>query len=245
MISPGAGPCGTWIEVCGSSFGSAQEEMSDGTGVRRVVDFVASSGTYTALKYRNWSDGHFEVRFFNFFEDLIDPNTDERNFVQDDGSGACPQEPSIRKCGNLQPGVYALYVKSIYFDDEDSSGALSCGDNISEVVSSDPVYFELTNEPAILRLKPTEIESGERLIIKGLNFGPTQGSGEVRIGNKNKAQSPTPGQGKLLSNTRLWSNTVIKVKLTVPLEWEGKRRCVWVEKGGMKSNYKRLNILAP
>jgi hypothetical protein len=245
MTSPWTGPCGTWIEVVGSSFGSAQEEMSDGTGVRRVVDFVAPSGTYTALKYRNWSDGRFEVRFLNFFEDLIDPNTDERNFVQDDASGACPQEPTIRKCGNLEIGVYALYVKSIYFDDADSSGALSCGDNISEVVSSDPVYFELTNEPTIFRLKPTEIEMGGRLIIKGLNFGPTQGSGEVRIGNRKKAQRPTLGQGKLLNNTRLWSNTVIKVRLTVPLKWGGKRGCVWVEKGGMKSNYKRLKILAP
>ena len=263
---PVLGACGTWIKFFGKNgdFGVAQEEMFDGyNGVRRVVDFVASSGTYTALKYRNWNEDSMErsieVRFYKFFKDGIDTcgePIDGRNFVQDDGTSVpsgpcaghvCPDEPAISKCFCLALGTYSAYIKAIYFGDEDGSGGLSCGDTIFQVAKSNPVYFELTNDPIIYKLNPKEIELDKRLKIYGLNFGPTQEFGdEVRIGSKKQAASPELDLGRAVECVRMWSTTLIKVKMCeFPKRWEGKTKYVWVEKNGKKSNYKWLKILAP
>jgi hypothetical protein len=241
------GPCGTWLRVEGSGFGNKRSEMkADGyNGVHRIVDFVGSQGTFSAIRYQNWSSMSFEVRFQNFFEDGIDPVSGERNFVQDDGSGSCPNEPTLKKCTNLAVGPFSLYAIAIYFGDDDASGGLSCGDTIFQVATSDPQYFELTAKPYVNKLYPTKIERGNVLRILGLNFGPQQMDGEVRIGLKAHAQDPALGKGKLQGKIKSWSNTRIKVKVKVKQAWEGKTRYVWVEKAGTKSNYKPLDILAP
>jgi hypothetical protein len=241
------GPCGTWLRVEGFGFGDKRFQMKpDGyNGVHRIVDFVSSQGTFTATTHRNWSNTSFEVWFQNFFEDGIDPVSGERNFVQDDGSGSCLREPTLKKCTNLAVGPLSLYAIAIYYGDDDASGDLSCGDTIFQVVTSDPQYFELTAEPQVNKLYPTKIERGNVLKILGLNFGPQQMDGEVRVGLKTDAQDPTLGKGKLLDTIRSWSNTRIKVNVKLPPKWEGKTRYVWVEKAGTKSNYKALEILAP
>jgi hypothetical protein len=139
MVSPGSGPCGTWIELGGlySSLGHSIVFADGYHGLHRIVDFVAlSSGrTYTALKYRRVASSYAEVRFLHFFEDGIDPSTGERNFVQDDGSGPGPAEPTIKNCSGLPLGSYEVVIRNVYFGDEDQSGALSVGDTICQVAS--------------------------------------------------------------------------------------------------------------
>lgn len=245
-LSPDTGPCGGWITIHGVNLGAIQSEMMDAYyGVHRVVDFVGSQGTYTARGFKDWTDTSFKVRFWNFFEDNADSVTGERNYVQDDGSGSCPDETTVKRCNGFALGTLAVYAIAVYFGDEDSSGGLSCGDTIFQVVSSDPVSFELTDEPAINKLNPTKIEPHNVLRILGVNFGPSQGDGEVRIGTLEKAQDAALGEGRLLDKIRKWSNTLISVKVSVPTKWEGKTKYVWVEKGGMKSNYEQLQISEP
>ena len=215
------------------------------TVLHHMVDFVAPSGsTYTALRYRNASGGSCgsaEVRFFTFFKDGIDPHTCERNFVQDDGSGSCPDEPIITMCGEMEPGVYAVYVKTIYFGDEDGSGNLSCGDT-HLVVTSGPLHFELTDDPIIYKVKRTEVEPGEAVRIIGCNFGDIQGESIVNIGDK-AFDSTSP-------RIKLWSDTKIKTKVPrYKCKWfkgqDSRRQKVWVTVDGVDSNEKRLRIIKP
>jgi hypothetical protein len=281
-ISPSRGPCGQWIRISGSgAFGNVQSKMySDGYhGVHHIVDFVASSGEYTATSYGTpagseghiWTNTAIFVRLWNLFQDQvdscsIDPLTEqprmERNFVRDIGDensdsnitcdniapayDECAAEPTILRCNCLSIGVFSVYVKSIYFGDDDTSGGLSCGDTIFEVEMSDPVQFELTNDPYINKLNPKQIERGSLLRIYGGNFGPTQEAGDsVRIGTKAQATDLlTLGLGKN-QTVKIWSDTLIKVRVSGPVAWDGTTRYVWVEKGGVKSNYKPLAILVP
>jgi hypothetical protein len=115
---------------------------------------------------------------------------------------------------------------------------LDAADTITQVTFSDPVYFELTADPVIYRLNPDSIDSGNRLKVLGLNFGPYQTTGEVRVGKKAQALSALPAQGKLLTVTA-WSNTQLKVKFKSPA---GTTRYVWVEKDGVKSNFKKIHV---
>jgi hypothetical protein len=260
-VSPSSGPCDTWITLTGSGFNAGgQNTAPDGVtglgGITRGVDFVSSQGTYTAKQYKAsaWTDTNVEVRFYNMFEDGIDPTTDMRNFVQDDGSGACPNEPTIKKCQDIGIGTFEVYFWTVYYTDTDLSGGLTCGDDIQQVTISDPELFELVAQPTIFRLNPDSIDRGRRLKILGWKFGPYQNLGEVRIGTKKQARQNglnRPGKndeplvlnlGKELSVVRSWSSTLVKVKCSVPTKWQGKNRFVWIEKDGMKSNYKKLVI---
>jgi hypothetical protein len=145
----------------------------------------------------------------------------------------------------LPLGTYEFVIRRVYFGDEDQNGTLSVGDTIFQVEKSDPVYFALTDEPYIRKLRDRSIERGRKLRIVGFNFGPTQDGSEVRIGTKNKYENPSLGQGRLLRRIRLWTDTKVVLRLTVPKKWEGRTRYIWLEKGGTKSNAKRLRILAP
>jgi hypothetical protein len=241
-------------------------------GVHHVVDFVASAGTYTATRYRNWNDNQIDVRLFDLFKDQtdtcgVDPYKagiprNGRNFVKDSGDensdslitcdntapayDECQAEPIIPRCDCLALGTYAIYVKAIYFGDDDASGDLSCGDTIFQIEMSDSAYFELTNMPYINKLNPKQIGLGQILRVYGLNFGPTQGNSDsVRIGSKENAESLTVGLGKEQTDIRLWSNALIKHKVQCSTTWQGTTKYVWVEKGGKKSNYKPLAILTP
>lgn len=148
-ISPESGPCGQWITIYGANLGWGQSRIyGDGYhGIHRVVDFVSSQGTFTARRYRNWNNSSLEVTFAAFFEDGTDPYTGERNFIQDDGTGPCPEEPTIGECRGMALGVWSVYEKAIYFGDDDASGDLTCGDTIFQLVISDAFYFELTRDP--------------------------------------------------------------------------------------------------
>jgi|GEM_PF-1607360 len=255
-IDPKEGPCGTWIKVslCDpdvGSFGTSRTKIFDDGyhGVYSLVDFSASQGTYTALNYRNWTEKSFEVRFYDFFKDRLNP---ERNFVQDSGS-----EPTLAKGTGLALGKWSLSMKFIYFGDKNGNGTFDSGDTIMQVVSSDPLYFDLINTPNIYRITPTRIDHNNLVTIYGINFGYPQGSGEVRIGSLGEATHPDLGKGTVLSNVKSWSNTMIKVRLTgLPPEWTGQYKYLWVEKGKTngswseivgkaKSNYQKIKILVP
>jgi hypothetical protein len=148
-ISPHAGPCDEWITFSGVGLGNKRSEMSaDGyNGVHRFVDFVSSQGTYTALKYKDWADTSVKTQLHSVFEDTMDAHTGHRNFVQDDGNSGCAEEPTMMGCDELAYGTYSVYVKAVYFGDEDASGGLSCGDTIYQVVVSDPMHFDLIEGP--------------------------------------------------------------------------------------------------
>jgi hypothetical protein len=257
-ISPATGPCDTWVTLTGSGFGTAQEVVPDPVtglgGIHRCVDFASSEGTYTAKQVQWTSDTQIRARFYNMFKDGIDPTTDKRNFVQDDGSGACPNEPLVKKCQDVGIGMFEVYFYTVYYTDTDLSGDLTCGDAITQVTISDPEPFELVALPTLFRLNPDKIDRGNRLKILGWKFGPYQNLGRVRIGSKAEARQNglnRPGKGDLplvlnlgkeLSNVRSWSSTIIKVKVGVKASWSGKDKYVWVEKDGMKSNYLKLHI---
>ena len=186
-----------------------------------------------------------------------------RNFVQDpagkeDFCGVavpadigCEAEPTILRCDCLSTGIYNIYVKAIYFGDEDGSGNLSCGDTIFEVEKSDPVQYELTNEPFINKLNPKLIVDPNAapyplLRIYGGNFNPTQTDGTARISTKaNACTNPALGLGTQMNMVKLWSDALIKVRVNAPNAWRGTTKYVWVEKGGFKSNCKPLSIKAP
>jgi hypothetical protein len=272
-------------------------------GLTHIVDIVASSGEYTATVYRNWSDTSIEARIWNLFRDggagnppygqpdecSIDPitgqNRNERNFVQDPagkedfcdtgiGDQGCEAEPTILRCDCLSTGIYNVYVKAIYYGDDDASSGLSCGDTIFEVEKSDPVTYELTNEPVINKLNPKQIVNVVAapyplVKIYGGNFNPTQTDGTVRASSKANCMKrqcsittttaclinadcpsgetcePVLGLGTVLSNVRYWSDTLIKVRVNAPSPWTGTTKWVWVEKGGFKSNCKPLATIAP
>jgi hypothetical protein len=233
--SPVSGPCSTIITLTVSGFGNTRVKLPDPVsgegGIARFVDFVASQGTYTATGYPNWSDTSVDVKFYNFFRDDSEP----RNFV------ANGTDPIISKCdGGDQTwlGSYSVYFVTVYYTDTDLSTNLTVGDTITQVTFSDPVLFELTADPVVYRLNPASIDSGNRLKILGLNFGPYQTDGVVRVGKKAQALNSALGQGKLLTVTS-WSNTLIKAKFKSP---SGTTRFVWIEKDGVKSNYKKIKV---
>jgi hypothetical protein len=268
--SPTTGACTQWITLTGSGgFGGSKNQTPDanGYGSTHVVVFDASSGEYTATNYQNWTDTSLQVRFQNFFQDQtdtcsIDPltgqNRMEGNFVKDNGvsnscspTPTCLAEPLLGACTNMPLGTYSVYVKAIYYNDTDASGALSCGDTIYQVETSDPVSFELTNEPFIYKLNPKQVVDKNAapysvLKIFGGNYGIVQAAGDVvRMGTKGQANSLTLGLGKVMPKIKTWSNTLIKVRVTAPDAWRTKTKYAWVEKDGKKSNAKPLYILAP
>ncbi len=246
-VSPDSGACGQWITIRGDSFGNEQSKMfPDGYhGISRIVEVGSPQGTFTATRHKDWANKRIKARFTRFFEDLENPNTGNRNFVQDDGTGNCPQEPTTTKCDSLALGTWSITVKAIYYGDEDGSGDLSCGDTVFQVTLGEPGQYDLTNAPIVYKLSPRQIERYQILRIYGLNFGPAQTGAEVRIGTAKQADDPLSGQGKLLDIIRAWSNTRIKVKVKVRLMWEGKTKYVWVERDDFKSNHKKLQILEP
>jgi hypothetical protein len=293
---PDSGTCGSWLRLTGSGgFNTTRNSMATDNyhGLTHIVDFVASSGEYTATVYGAgltgtiWTDTAIDVRLWNLFRDggggnppfgqpdecSIDPITGqkrmERNFVQDIGDenasstitcdnaspvyDECAAEPTIARCDCLSTGVFQIYVKAIYYGDDDLSGTLTCGDTIFEVEKSDPVQYELINSPVINKLNPKQITDPVAapfplLKIYGANFNPTQTDGSVRISTKANCTSATLGLGVQLNNIKLWSDTLIKVRVNAPNAWQGTTKYVWVERPGAlvpKSNCKPLAILAP
>ena len=277
-INKTSGACTELLTITGDGgFGNARNSaVLNGYGVTHVVVFAASSGEYTATKYSNWGDTSLQVKFQDFFEDKvdtcsIDPLTHqyrmEGNFVKDIGDenangslscdwaipvyDECAAEPLLGACTDMPLGTYSIYVKAIYFYDDDNSTGLSCGDTIYNVETSASVSFELTNEPFIYKLNPKQIVDANTaplslLKIFGGNYGISQEAGDVvRMGSRAQANSATLGLGKEMTKIKIWSNTLIKVRVTAPDTWRGNTKYAWVEKDGKKSNAKPLFIMTP
>jgi hypothetical protein len=263
---PDSGPCSTWISLSGpGGFGDWRKKVfGDGYhGIHHVIDFVSPTGTYyTAKRYRNWSDTSLEVRFWSMFMDENDACTGQNNFIQDNASPvpcmvdglsgsppcdndcvafSCPEEPDINGCESMEIGTYSVYLRAIYFGDEDRSGGLSCGDTIFHVATSDALSFTL--EPYIDQVTPKEIVRGDVLTVVGKNFGAQQMSGVVHIGSRTMAKTAELGQGKVLNEIEAWGDTEIRVNLSLPPKWENKSKYVWIEKDGLKSNFRTISIL--
>jgi len=255
-VSPGSGPCRQVLTLSGSGGFDTQRERMAGDGyhgLTHVVDFVGSSGTYTATRYSapaQWTNTQFQTMFGDVFEDQTDPITGERNLVRDS------EESLIRRCEDCYLGPYSVYVKSIYFGDEDGSGGFSAGDTIFQVSESDPVQFELTKKPVIYKLNPNRLERSHYcgtylvnniLTIYGQNFGPTQGPGDVvRIGTTGQYGTDPFTKGIVLPRV-LWGSLNIKVgvdKPHVPGAAVGRDNVVvWVVKDGVPTNALPIEIL--
>jgi hypothetical protein len=189
-----------------------------------------------AKAYANWNEtgneDSFKVRLWNLWEDS------DGDYYQDGN------EPSGAP---LHVGPYSVQVCLIVYADSDDSGGYSGGDDtVYQVVKSQSeITYELTNEPYINQLNPKSVERNRRFRIFGMNFGPTQTSGEVHVGTLKQFNTDPIGKGKVqpASRIKLWSNTKIAVRLRVPPSWAGKARRVWVVKDDMVSNSRKLTIL--
>ena len=236
-IEPSSGLFGSWTKISGINFGVNQTEIfSDGYhGVYRIVDFVSSQGTYTACNYRNWTDSSFEVRFYDFFKDDIDPSTGNRNFILDHG------ELSVSNAEDMAMGKWAIYVNAIYFGDNNGNGVYDSGDTIFQVVAANPLYFDVSKRQIVYTVSPSQIENNRLINISGINFGSFRSGGEVRIGSESEAKNPDPGKGILQGKVMSWSNTAIKFKGDIPTGYQGVKY-LWVEKNRIKSNYVKVTV---
>jgi hypothetical protein len=243
-ITPDSGPCsGTKIALenpTGVGFGVAQDTISGAgatDGVFRTIQVSASQGVnYVPLKIPTWNNAKVEFKFLDFFEDL------DGDWLQDGN------EPSITWCDTLGLGTYNVKIKYIFYGDSDSSAGYSDGDMTYQVESSNPLIFELTDDPFITGLNHKQLAKAptSRLRIIGANFGPTQLPGdEVRLGSLKAYNADPFNKGKVFSVVKKWSNTKIVVKFFrgVPNAWKGKNKKVWVVKDGVASNAKKMTIL--
>ncbi|MHC4474112.1 MAG: hypothetical protein ACYTEL_00605 [Planctomycetota bacterium] len=279
-IAPSMGPCGTTVTLSGAGgFGNVQSKIfSDGYhGVHRVVDVWSQGGEYTITQNSivSWSDTSVVLWIWNFFEDQIDPCAYDwwgtgiqlRNFVQDDGTlfpciTGCAQEPTIQRCECASLGVWSVYIKAIYYGDDDTSGNLSCGDTIFQVEKSNPVYFEFTGEPFINKVSPRRInvracddvadayvKKFNRVKLYGVDFGDNPG--EVYIGTRGQYNTWTDAvlgneKGRKQPRIKIWENTLIKFAITYNCKGEGKRRYIWVvNNAGEVSNKAAIRITEP
>jgi hypothetical protein len=229
----------TTLELRGltSRFGPSQDTISGpgaGDGMYRLIDLVSEQGTFTAMKITSWQSTLAKFKVTDFFVDAS-----PRNYIQDAG------EPSVAACSDLAPGTYAVYVRYISYSDDDGTASFTAGDTILQVDTDLPFSFELTDEPQIFKVKPKQCINGSRLRLRGINFGDAQANAEVRIGKKADALDPALGKGKLLDRVKHWTDTKVVVKLKVKPGWQDKSRFVWIEKDGQKTNYKKVEILAP
>jgi hypothetical protein len=282
-ISPAQGPCGTQVTLSGAGgFGNNQSQLFADSyhGVHHAVHFWSLGGEYTVTQNSivSWSDTSVVMRIWDFFEDGIDPCAQDwwgtgiplPNYIQDqDGITApcdCPDETTIKRCECASLGVWSVYVKSIYYGDEDTSGDLSCGDTIFEIEKSDPVYFEFTGEPFINKVNPRRVtvrvckdpagpdpldyyKMYPRIKLYGVDFGDNPGEIYVgTLGNYNTWTDAIPGneKGRKQNRIKMWEHTLIKFALVYNCKWEGKRRYVWVvNSSGEVSNPMRFKILGP
>jgi hypothetical protein len=269
--TPPSGPCGSmiwienlnsafdWLGVCGASapFSPGANFLGGETWVTAVVDFVATEGTYTALPYKSWKNWQIKVWFQNFYEDQerFGEGLEYRNFIQEG------DEPTIGYCDQMGLGVYNVYIRWIYFTDDDNSGvngtlpcsAFTIGDSIYQVVTSDPLEFELNNTPVLFKTNPTDVVDGgpgarPRMLLYGLAFGPAQtGQAAVYAGSPTQYSTDTGRLQQVLN----WTNTRVKIKVSSPgtwpvpgSSWISKKRGVWVvNSDGTKTRWLRIRFI--
>jgi len=250
-ISPDHGECKTTVllsNLSSGQFGATRNTIYAGsphdTGLYRTIQITASQGSYVAQNVTSWSNTQvsFKLHKADWFTD------GDGDFLRDTG------EPVVGACDGLTVGNYAVFIKYIFYSDEDDSGTYNSGDFIYQVETSNPVYFDLTNEPWVTGVNPKQFIKGDRVKIIGLNFGPQQTTGQVFIGSKAQYNAAggcyfgscfdgSPTGGKLQDNVKFWSSTKIKIKAKVNASWAGKTRYVWVTKNSSISNAKKINIL--
>jgi hypothetical protein len=227
-----AGVCTNTIKLMNptsTTFGFGNSQDQTVKGIYGVVQFSASQGDYIAKNYLAWNPNEVKFKFKTFFEDL------DGDFIQDG------DEPDILMCDSLALGTYSVYIKYIFYLDDDTSGGYTQGDTMTQVETSNSVTFELTNVPYINQLNPKIISKYRRLRILGINFGPTQTTGEVRLGTGNHYNTPL-AKGKIQDKVKKWSNTKIVVNFRCRNTWKGTKKWVWVNKDGMTSNKRRITI---
>jgi len=249
------GPCKTMVYLSAPSGGTgfgAPDKISNayGTdGIFRTVVISSSQGNYIPVKQK-WGSAAPDVQKFefkNFFEDL------DGDFIQDSN------EPTLQNCADINLGTWYVYIKWVLYVDDNGDGMYSgfdpnaaVNDTVYQIEASDPLTFELVNEPHIRAANPNAFKKLDIVKIVGENFGPQQESGSVRIGTKKASLDPTPGLGKELI-VKSWSSTRIRVKAKpLPSAWIGKTRYIWIEKSTVdefgatqtyKSNPTKVSIL--
>jgi hypothetical protein len=238
-VSPRSGPCKTVVRLQDScaNFGPSQDTISSpgaNDGTYRVLEVVSSQGVYTALNIRQWSQTLVRFNFKDFYEDF-----QPRNFIQDAG------EPVISACSGMDIGMYNVYVRSVFYEDTDSSGSFTGGDSIIQTEATFPWLFQLTDGPGITALKPKQQAKGSRLRILGVNFGGIQAASEIRIGKRKQYNTDPLAKGLVMNRVKLWSDNKVVVRLRAKDAWQGTNKYIWVVKDGKASNFKKVEILAP
>jgi hypothetical protein len=231
-----SGPCKGTITLTNGTgaFGLTQDNGAPGTtdGVYHTVVIASSQGTYVAQKVQVWANNtvKFKMHKSEWFEDT------NGNFLRDTG------EPEVLSCDGLNVGTYSVYFKYIFYGDYGTTaGSYDAGDTLYQVETSNPITYELTNDPGITGVNPKAlVVAGDVIKIIGINFGPTQnGNGFVYTGSNNQYNLDT---GKLQNKIKMWSSTKIKIKVKAPAAYLGKKKNVWVVKDGMKSNAKKIQF---
>jgi hypothetical protein len=218
-------------------FGPDQDTISSpgaDDGIYRTLEVVSSQGVYTALNIRRWSQTLVKFAFKDFYEDL-----EPRNLMQD------VNESVISLCSGMGLEMYSIYVRSVFYEDTDSSGSFTAGDSIIQTEMTSPLSFQLTDEPGITALKPNQRAKGSRIRVLGVNFGDSQGASEIRIGTRKQYKTGPFTKGLVMNRVRLWSDNKIVVRLKAKDSWQGTTKYIWIVKDGMVSNYKKVEILAP
>ena len=216
------------------AFGAAQDTISvpgADDGVYMVIDLVSEEETLTALKIKKWGSSLVKFKVTDFFVD-----SGSRNFIQD------VTEPTVDACTEMDPGPYSIYVTRVSYSDDDSTGSFTAADTILEVERSMPCFFELTDESVIYALIPDSIPasqpgSPQKVKIKGLNLGTTQGSSLLHIGGKTWSVDHR--------KIKVWQDDKIKFKVTNYNPPFPKYKDIWVTVNGQKSNKVELEITAP
>lgn len=247
------GPLGSWLTVYSSpdgsqgTFSDAREKWYQDTlggtcpdffGSIYVVTFTSSSGRLCATVYDKWNKtgnkDSFKFRLQRLWEDV------DGDYYRDASE---PSNVDLALPG-IPVGSYSVQVCLIVFSDTDGNGQFSGDeDTIHQVVKSkSDIVYDLTNDPMITRIIPRAQEPKKRIVIRGYNFGPSQGGSTVNIGRKVFDSSS--------SRIKLWSNTKIRVRIpNYRCDWfkgeESRKRRVWVTVGGVPSNKKTLTVIKP
>jgi hypothetical protein len=231
-ISPASGKCREIITVTGTNFGSSQDTIIGTFGIYKAVQFLSPEATYTASAVGAWTGAGFKVRFGDLFED------EDGDLLRD------PSEPLLNQCEDMVLGTYPVYVKAVYYEDTDSSGAYSEGDPIHREIYSNLKYFTVDEGPALYLIQPRNVERShycpdDTLVngvirIYGWGFGPDQGDGAVYVGTGPMYATDTG----LELNRMIWSDLLITAAVDVPPGAQGMNLFVWIVKGGEKTNSK-------
>jgi hypothetical protein len=238
-----SGPCDKAnIELTSptGSFGNAKDTISANganDGVYRVIAVSAVQGEYIVLKDKPWDADSVMFKFLDFFED------DNGDYLQQVAiNPGDPDEPRLKWCNTIEDGPWSVYIRYIFYSDDDSSGDYTEGDLVYQVESSNPLVYTLTDDMNIFKLKPKAAPSLTVIKIFGVNFGSVQTNAEVRIGTKSQYNNSPFTKGKVQNRIRLWSNTKIKFKLKVPATWDDtKKRYVWIVRPDPNPLYEQVS----